>query len=69
MISIKTYSRKKYCVVINTWYLNPISVARAYNLPDDQFFPFDIDKFFYEFEKEHGLLNIVAEDSQNYSYS
>lgn len=69
MISIKTYSRKKYSVVINTWYLNPISVARAYNLPDDQFFPFDIDNFFYEFEKEHGLLNIVAEDSENYSYS
>ena len=45
MKSIKSYSRKKYSLTINTWYLNPISVARAYNLPDDQFFPFDIDKF------------------------
>ena len=69
MRNIKTYSRKKYSVVINTWYLNPISVARAYNLPDDQYEIFDIDKFFYEFEKEHGLLNIVAEDCENYSYS
>lgn len=69
MRNIKTYSRKKYSLTINIWYLNPISVARAYNLPDDQFFPFDIDKFFYEFEKEHGLLNIVAENYENYSYS
>lgn len=56
MRKIKKYSNKKYSVVINTWYFNPISVARAYNLPDDQFFPFDIDNFNYEFEKEHGLL-------------
>lgn len=69
MRSIKKYSRKKYSVVINTWYLNPISVARAYNLPDDQYEVFDIDKFFYQFEKEHGLLNIVAEEYENYSYS
>lgn len=69
MRKIKKYSKKKYSVIINTWYLNPISVARAYNLPDDQFFPFDINNFNYEFEKEHGLLNIVAEDYENYSYS
>ena len=69
MRNIKTYSRKKYSSPINTWYLNPISIARAYNLPDDQFFPFDIDKFNYEFELKHGLLNIVAEDYENYSYS
>lgn len=69
MRKIKKYSKKKYCVIINTWYLNPISVARAYNLPDDQFFPFDINNFNYEFEKEHGLLNIVTEDYENYSYS
>lgn len=69
MRNIKTYSRKKYDLIINTWYLNPISVARTYNLPDDQFFPFDIDKFNYEFEKAHGLLNIVAGDIKSYSYS
>ena len=69
MRSIKTYSRKKYSVVINTWYLNPISVTRAYNLPDDQCFPLDIGKFNYEYEKERGLLNIVAEDIESYSYS
>lgn len=69
MKNIKTYSRKKYSLIINTWYLNPISVARAYNLPDDQCFLFDIDKFNYEFEKKHGLLNIVAEDIESYSYS
>lgn len=69
MKNIKAYSKKKYSVTINRWYLNPISVARAYNLPDDHFHTFDIDKFFYEFEKEHGLLNIVAEGYENYSYS
>ena len=69
MKNIKTYSRKMYNLTINIWYLNPISVARAYNLPDDQFIPFDIDKFNYEFEKEHGLLNIVAENIESYSYS
>ena len=69
MKNIRTYSRKKYSVTINTWYLNPISVARACNIPDDQFHPFDLDQFNYEFEKEHGLLNIVAEDSENYYYS
>ena len=65
MRTIKTYCRKKYSVTINTWYYNPITVARAYNLPDDEFEIFDIDKFFYEFEKEHGILNVVAEDSEN----
>lgn len=69
MKNIKTYSRKRFTLKLNIWYLNPISVARAYNLPDDQFEIFDIDKFFYEFEKEHGLLNVVAEDYENYSYS
>ena len=69
MKNIKTYSKKKYRLIINTWYLNPISVARAYNLPDDQYEIFDINNFFYEFEKEHGLLNIVAEEYENYSYS
>ena len=69
MRNIKTFSKKRYSVTINTWYYNPITVARAYNLPDDQFFPFDIDKFFYEFEKEHGLQNVVAEEFENYSYS
>lgn len=69
MKDIKTYSKKRYSVTINTWYLNPISVARAYNMPDDEFEIFDIDQFFYEFEKEHGILNVVAEDSENYSYS
>lgn len=66
---IKKISKKRYHLKLNTWYLNPISVVRAYNLPDDQYEVFDIDKFFYEFEKEHGLLNIVAEDYENYSYS
>ena len=69
MRNITTYSKKRYSVTINTWYLNPISVARAYNLTVDQFFPFNIDEFNYEFEKEHGLLNIVAENFENYSYS
>ena len=69
MRDIKKISEKRYHLKLNTWYLNPISVVRAYNLPDDQFFPFDIDKFNYEFELKHGLLNIVAEDIESYSYS
>jgi len=69
MKNIKTYSRKKYSVIIKTWYYNPISVARAFNTPHEECFPFDLNKFNYEFEKAHGLLNIVAEDSENYSYS
>ena len=60
MENIRTYSRKRYNVTINTWYYNPISVARAFNIPHEECFPF---------EKAHGLLNIVAEDSENYSYS
>lgn len=58
MKKIKTYSRKKFSIKFSIWELNPISVARAYNLPDEQFHTFDINKFFYEFEKKHGLLNI-----------
>lgn len=69
MKKIKTYSRKKFTLRFSKWELNPIPVARAYNLPDDQFYPFDLDKFNYEFEKEHGILNVVAEDVESYSYS
>lgn len=69
MKNIKTYSRKKFSIKFSIWELNAISAARAFNMPDDEFEIFDIDKFFYEFEKEHGLLNIVAEDIDSYSYS
>lgn len=69
MRSIKTYSKKKYSIKFSIWELNAISFARTCNIPDDEFEIFDINKFFYEFEKEHGLLNVVAEAYENYSYS
>lgn len=68
MKKIKTYSKKFYTLKINPFYYNPISLCRACNLSDEDFFPFDIEKFNYEFERRHGLLNL-AEDSENYSYS
>ena len=69
MKNIKNYSKKKYHIKFSIWELNAISAARAFNIPHEECFPFDINRFFYEFEKAHGLLNIVAEDSENYSYS
>ena len=69
MKDIKKYSKKKYSIKFSIWELNAISAARAFNMKDEEFEIFDIDKFFYEFEKEHGILNIVAEDSASYSYS
>lgn len=69
MQKIKGYSfRKKYFLKINPFYYNPISLYRACCVPDEDFFPFDFEKFTYEFEKRHGLLN-VSEESENYSYS
>lgn len=69
MKNIRKYSRKKYSIKFSIWELNAISAARAFNIPHEDCFPFDIDKFNYEFEKAHGLLNIVAEDTSSYSYS
>lgn len=69
MKNIRTYSRKRFSIKFSIWELNAISFARACNIPDDQFHPFNLDQFNYEFEKEHGLLNIVAEDIESYSYS
>ena len=69
MKRIKTYSKKRFSIKFSIWELNAISFARTCNIPDDEFELFDIDKFNYEYEKEHGLLNIVAEDIESYSYS
>lgn len=69
MKNIRTYSRKKFSIKFSIWELNAISFAKACNIPNDQFHPFDLDKFNYEFEKEHGLLNTVAENIELYSYS
>ena len=69
MKNIRSYSNKKYSIKFSIWELNAISATRAFKTPHEECFPFDINRFFYEFEKEHGLLNIVAEDSENYSYS
>lgn len=69
MKNIKTYSNKKFCLSFSKWDLNAISFTRACNIPHEACIPFDIDKFNYEYEKEHGLLNIVAEDIDSYSYS
>ena len=68
MKKIKTYSTKYYTLKINPFYYNPITLFRSCCIPHEDFIPFDIDKFNYEFEKRHGLLN-VSEDSENYSYS
>ena len=67
MKNIKTYSRKKYSITFSVWELNAISAARAFNIPHEECFPFDINRFFYEFEKEHGLLNVVAEDKEKHN--
>ena len=68
MRKIKTYSRKNYNLTFSIWELNIISFVKAYHLPHERCKLFDVDKFFYEFEKEHGLLHI-AENYENYSYS
>jgi len=68
MRNIKTYSRKYYTFKINPFYYNPITLYRSCCLPHEAFFPFDFEKFTYEFERRHGLLQ-VSEDSEKYSYS
>jgi len=69
MIKIKGYSfRKKYFLKINPFYYNPITLYRSCCIPHEDFIPFDIAKFNYEFEKRYGLLN-VSEESEHYSYS
>ena len=68
MKKIKGYSYKRYNLKFSKWELNILSFVRAYNTPKEDFKLFDIDQFFYEFEKKHGLLNI-AEDIESYSYS
>ena len=62
MKKIKTYSRKKFSIKFSIWELNPISAAHSFNIPHEACKPFDLNKFNYEFEKKHGLLNIVAEE-------
>lgn len=69
MRKIKKYSTKNFNIKFNKWDLNPISFTRACNIPHEACIPFDIDKFNYEYEKQHGLLNVVAEDIESYSYS
>lgn len=69
MKNIKTISNKKFSLKFSKWELNAISFTRACNIPHEVCKPLDLNKFFYEFERRHGLLNIVAEDSENYSYS
>ena len=50
MQKIKGYSfRKKYFLKINPFYYNPITLYRSCCIPDDEFIPFDIAKFNYEF--------------------
>lgn len=68
MKSIKTYSKKKFSLRFSIWELNIISFVKSCNIPDDEFFPFDILQFNYEFNEKHGLLG-VAEDIEAYSYS
>ena len=68
MKKIKTYSKKYYTLRINPFYYNPITLYRSCSIPHDAFFPLDLNKFAYEFEKKHGLLQ-VSEDSESYSYS
>ena len=69
MQKIKGYSlRKRYSLKINPFYYNPITLYRSCCIPDEEFIPFDIGKFNYEFEKRYGLLN-VSEESAHYSYS
>lgn len=69
MKNIKKFSNKKFSLKFSKWELNAISFTRACNIPHEACKPFDIDKFNYEFELKHGLLNIVAEDIDSYSYS
>lgn len=69
MRNIRNYSKKIFSLRFSIWELNPISFARTCNIPHEDCKPFDLDNFFYEFEKRYGLSNIVAEDSENYSYS
>ena len=69
MKNIKNYSRKIFSLRFSIWELNPISFARTCNIPHKECKPFDLNKFNYEFEKTHGLLNVVAEDIESYSYS
>lgn len=68
MQKIRTYSKRHYTLRINPFYYNPITLYRSCCLPDDAFFPVDLKKFAYEFERKHGLLQ-VSEDFENYSYS
>lgn len=68
MRKIKTYSRKYYTFKINPLYYNPITLFRCCSIPHEDFIPFDINIFNYEFEKKHIFLG-VSEDSQEYSYS
>ena len=69
MKNISTYSKRKFKLKFNIWDFNAISVAKAFNIPHKNCNPFNIDEFFYNFEKEHNLLNTVAENTESYSYS
>ena len=69
MRNIKNYSRKIFSLRFSIWELNAISFARTCNIPHEKCKPFDLNKFNYEFERTHGLLNVVAEDIESYSYS
>lgn len=69
MKKIKTYSTKHfYTLKFSIWEFNIISATRAFRIPHEECISFDLDRFNYEFEKSHGLLNI-AEDIESYSYS
>ncbi len=68
MKKIKSYSTKYYTLKINLFYYNPITLYKSCCIPHENFIPFDIDKFNYEFERRHGLLKTqIAEDSEYYS--
>ena len=64
MKDIITYSKRKFKFKFNIWDFNAISVAKAFNIPHKACKPFNIDEFFYNFEKEHNLLNTVAENPE-----
>ena len=56
---IKTISKKKFTLKFSKWELNPISFTQACNIPHESCKPLDLNKFFYEFEKKHGLLFLI----------
>lgn len=68
MKNIRTYSMKKYTLKFSIWELNAISFVRSYNIPHEEFFPVDLDKFFADIKTKH-KLSAVSEESSYYSYS